>query len=127
MSPHRPYDRERRDPMSRADAFWLWTFWLLAAGVLALSLMPTAAPLPTTGWDKSNHFVGFAALALAGRRACPRRGIALFAGLLAFGGMIEILQSFTAYRFGDWADWLADGVGITGGYALDRLRAVSRR
>jgi VanZ family protein len=45
--------------------------------------------------------------------------MALFLGLLFFGGLIEILQSFTTYRFAEWIDWIADGVGVLAGYLLN--------
>jgi VanZ family protein len=38
--------------------------------------------------------------------------------LIAHGVLIEVLQYFTGYRFGDWQDALADGVGVLVGLAL---------
>jgi len=104
-------------------------FWACAVAVLVLSLAPSAPELPTTGWDKSNHFIGFCALALLGLLAYPQRPVLLLACLLLYGGLIEILQSFTTYRLAEWADWLADGVGVAIGYGLDRfwLRFVIRK
>lgn len=99
-------------------------FWTCAAAVLILSLVPTAPELPSTGWDKGNHFLGFGVLAVLGRLAYPRRGIALFVGLLAFGALIEGLQSLTTYRLAEWADWIADGIGVLVGYAA--MPAVRR-
>lgn len=104
-----------------ASKLWKWAFWICALAVLVLSLVPTAPELPTTGWDKSNHFMGFAALAVLGRQGYPGRGIALIAGLLAFGGLIEVLQSFTTYRFAEWGDWIADGIGLIAGYGLNAI------
>ena len=40
--------------------------------------------------------------------AWPRRRVALWIGLLAYGGAIEILQSQVPGRSGEWADLLAD-------------------
>ncbi|WP_310451079.1 VanZ family protein [Sulfuritalea sp.] len=109
-----------------ANTFWKWTFWTSAAAVLMLSLAPTSAELPTTGWDKSNHFIGFFALAVFGLRGYPKQGIALVAGLAIFGGLIEILQSFTTYRLAEWADWIADDIGVVAGYGLDwALRRIA--
>jgi VanZ family protein len=105
-----------------ANTFWKWAFWTCAVVVLVLSLAPAAPELPTTGWDKSNHFLGFITLAVLGLQGYPKRGSALFAGLLLFGGLIEILQSFTTYRLAEWIDWFADGIGVTAGYALDLTR-----
>lgn len=97
------------------------SFWTCAVAVLILSLVPTSPELPSTGWDKSNHFLGFGLLAVL---AYPARRVAVFLGLLAFGGLIEALQSLTPYRLAEWADWVADGIGIVGGYAI---AAIGRR
>jgi len=32
--------------------------------------------------------------------------------------LVEVLQYFTGYRFGDWQDALADGVGVLVGLVL---------
>jgi len=95
------------------EKFTCWAFWVavVLAGVLALvPSIPDA--VPTTGWDKSNHLCVFAVLGLLGRAAYPRRFAAVLAGLLAYGGLIEIAQSFTPARQAEWADLLADGLGL---------------
>jgi VanZ family protein len=33
-------------------------------------------------------------------------------GLLMYGGLMETIQSLTGWRSGEWADWLANGIGI---------------
>ena len=38
---------------------WAVMFWCCLNGVLVLSLMPAGVRLPDTGWDKSNHLLGF--------------------------------------------------------------------
>jgi len=94
-------------------------FWACILSVLALALLPvTSLQLPTTGWDKTNHALAFATLALIGIGAHPRRIRLVLASLLAFGASIEVLQSFTSYRFADWADLGADLVGLMVGSAL---------
>lgn len=108
------------------NRIWRQAFWAAAAAVLALSLAPTGAELPSTGWDKSNHFVGFVALAVLGLKGYRGHGARLFAGLLLFGGLIEWLQSLTGYRLGEWGDWIADGVGALAGFGLHRLLAAVR-
>lgn len=96
-------------------------FWIAAAAALVLSLAPTSPELPSTGWDKSNHLFGFLTLAVLGLLAYPSRRRRVLIGLLLFGGLIELLQSLTPYRFAEWADWLADALGIVVGYGLQTL------
>ncbi|NOV24037.1 VanZ family protein [Cupriavidus necator] len=96
-------------------------FWACAATVLVFSLMPPTQPLPTTGWDKANHMLGFAVLGVLGGRAYARRGWPLWLGLIAYGGLIELLQGQTGYREADWFDLLADSFGVAAAMALDWL------
>lgn len=98
-------------------------FWLCLLGVLVLSLLPGTQTLPSTGWDKSNHALAFVALFLLGDAAYPRNAASIALSLLAFGGLIEILQSMTGYRFAEWADLLADGVGLLIGCLLAQLKS----
>jgi VanZ family protein len=100
-------------------------FWGGVVAVLALSLAPVTTPMPSTGWDKSNHLLAFSTLAFLAHCAYPGRTVTVLAGLLAYGGLIEVLQSFTPDRAAEWADLLADGVGLLLGVMLARL--ASRR
>jgi len=105
--------------------FLRWSFWVTALIVGVLSLAPVLPKeIPSTGWDKTNHLVAYAALALLGRAAYRRQLLAVLAGLFAYGGLIEVLQSFTPTRMAEWADLLADalglGLGCLCGLVLDR-------
>lgn len=82
------------------------------AAVLTLSLMPPGPQLPSTGWDKANHALGFALLGWLGLQAFTTRPVAVLLGLLAYGGLIELLQSLSAYRMAEWADLWADALGL---------------
>lgn len=97
-------------------------FWILLLCVAVLSLMPTGylPPQVFSLWDKAQHALGFMALALLGLRAYPRHPWQVLAGLLVFGGGIELAQAATGWRHGEWADWLADAVGMAAGLALAR-------
>lgn len=103
-------------------------FWVCAVAVLILSLAPVTTPMPSTGWDKTNHLLAFSTLAFLGRGAYPGRTVTVLVGLLAYGGLIEVLQSFTPDRSAEWTDLLADGVGVLLGEMLARLlrRPVTR-
>ena len=87
-------------------------------GVLVLSLMPPVPEMPTTGWDKSNHALGFGVLAFLGLQAFRGRMWTVLAGLLAYGVLIEVLQSFTPDRMAEWGDLWADAVGLAIGLAV---------
>jgi VanZ family protein len=94
-------------------------FWLYLLTLLVLSLVPTGQ-LPdglANIWDKAQHALGYAVLAALGMWAYPawpplKMGLAL----LAFGASVELAQAATGWRFGEWADLLANGIGI--GFAL---------
>lgn len=103
-------------------ALWVWAFGSVALVVLVLALMPPVPHMPTTGWDKANHLLAFAVLAWLGCHAYPQRLVTVLSGLLAYGALIEILQSFTAYRSADWHDLLADGMGLVLGWRLTRMQ-----
>ena len=45
-----------------------------------------------------DHLLAFCALACTGLMAYPKRPAILLAGLLAYGGVIEVLQAFTPDR-----------------------------
>ena len=92
--------------------FWRFIFFVTAMAVLFLAIVPTSTPLPTTGWDKSNHVIAFSALAYLGQKAFSQNAFKLIIGLIAFGGLIELLQTFTPTRFGEWQDLMADTIGI---------------
>jgi hypothetical protein len=90
-------------------------FWLACAAGLYFALTPDLGPeLPPGPYDKIEHFIGFYALAVSGLLAFPQsRRRWLFAGLLAFGGAIEILQMIPVlHRDAEWGDLIADAMGI---------------
>ena len=93
-----------------------WAFWLCVLAVLVLALMKPTHYMPTTGWDKSNHALAFAVMAVLGALAYPRRFGRLLLALLAYGVLIEVLQAFTGYRDSDWHDVAADAVGLLLGW-----------
>ncbi len=86
--------------------------WVCMVTVLVLALMPTVPHMPSTGWDKSNHLLAFTVLTLLGQWAYPRSTMTVLSGLIAYGALIEGLQSLTPDRYAEWADLLADCCGL---------------
>jgi VanZ family protein len=103
------------------SSLWRWLLALAMLAILVLSLLPPSPMLAGTGWDKSNHMLGFGTLALLGHLGWPRHVVVVLAALLAYGGLIEVLQSFTPDRAAEWLDLVADGVGLAVGHVVGRL------
>jgi VanZ family protein len=97
-------------------------FWLCFVGLtgLALSPAPYLPPLDIFNWwDKAQHAIGFGSLTVSALMAYPQAPKWKVAVLLCVHGcLIEVLQYFSGYRFGDWQDAAADGVGVAIGLAL---------
>ena len=91
-------------------------FWLCFVGLtgLALSPAPYLPPLDIFNWwDKAQHAIGYGTLTVSALLAYPKVGKLRLAALLCLHGcLIEVLQYFSGYRFADWQDALADGVGV---------------
>lgn len=100
---------------------WRTLFIALVLVIGWLALTPAPPRELTTGWDKSNHLLAFASLMVSGRLAWPRHWLALFVGLLAYGGAIELMQLQVPGRDGEWADLLADSIGLALGHLLAPL------
>lgn len=96
-----------------------YAFWACAVAVLVLSLLPgEGIPLPTTGWDKADHLLAYAALAALGCLGWAERGrvvLSLLPALLLFGIAIEGLQGLTGYRSADANDVWAEVLGMVAG------------
>ncbi len=88
------------------------TFWSCGGIILVLSLLPTTASIPDTGWDKSNHVLAFFVLTILGCRAYPNRIAVVLLGAILYGGLIEVLQFLTPHRSAEWMDLIADAVGV---------------
>lgn len=91
------------------------TFWLFFTALTVASLVPVPLlpPQVMSIWDKAQHALGFATLGTLGLLAYPRHGpLRVLSALLLWGGLIELLQAWSGWRYGEWIDWLADGVGL---------------
>jgi VanZ family protein len=114
--------------IGRRFSVWPWAFFAFAVTVLILALVPAPPAMFTTGWDKSNHLLAFTVMTWLGGRAFPHRMVYVMLGLLAYGVLIEILQSFTPNRSAEWLDLFSDCLGIlVGGTVIIVDRTLCRR
>jgi|LauGreDrversion4_1035100.scaffolds.fasta_scaffold35975_2 VanZ family protein len=102
--------------------FLFWTSFVVI-NILALSPAPYLPPLEIFNWwDKAQHAIAFAVLAVLAVLAYPEVSKLRIAVLLIGQGvLIELLQYHGGYRFGDWQDAVADGVGVLLGLAMVRV------
>ena len=105
-----------RSPL-RLAAAWYAIGAIMLLGVAVVSLVPA----PDIGVsDKLSHLVTYFLLAgwfslLAINRT--RLGWTVI-GLIAYGMLIELLQGITSYRYPEWGDVLANGIGVLAGILL---------
>ena len=103
---------------------WITVGWLLVIFVIWITLTPN----PPSGLqaiphlDKTGHFLAYAALTAWFTAALPGRRwlAALTIAFIVMGGVLEILQGFTA-RDPSWFDWLIDIGGALLGAGLPRI------
>lgn len=111
-----------------SDARWRLAWRLLFLLLITMISWLAFSPLPPVGvdlgWDKANHFVAFATLAFVGLqclRPGRRRRWAVVLALLAYGVLIELIQSHVPGRAADARDVLADMIGVAIGLAAHML------
>lgn len=93
----------------------LWGFLLMLAigWTLWASLSPVDDLPAVQVWDKFAHAFNYGLLTLLLFVARPQTGrIAGALLVLAFGGVVELLQWSGGARHGEWADMLANLVGV---------------
>lgn len=97
-------------------------FWAACAFVAVLSLLPGEyLPVAFDWWDKAQHALAFLVLGLLAFGSYPTSTRRLLIGLLFYGAAIEFAQAITGWRYGDWQDWVADGVGLCIAYSGWRI------
>ena len=107
--------------IARAQRGWRIVLGLLVLLVAFLAVTPVPPRELSTGWDKLNHALAFAALAFAGGLAFPasrRSLVAVCAAVMLFGGAIEIVQAFVPGRSCELEDLLADALGTVLGTCI---------
>jgi VanZ family protein len=122
-TPLRPFARAFTNGAASLRA-WRALVMLLVVVVSCFALTPTPLEGSESPLDKVGHLMAFSALAFAGYFGfSTSRGMraALLFGLLAYGGLIEVLQLFVPGRSSEWGDLIADAIGIASGAGLAAL------
>ena len=96
-----------------------WLFWPALAVVAWGELTPNPPTLADLLWDKAEHFIAYFGLTLLASLAWGLRwSLAwVFVGMMALGGVLEILQSFVG-RDAEWGDFLANDLGALAGLGV---------
>jgi VanZ family protein len=102
----------------RYAALWRACGWAMVAAVVVLSLLPQLPQAPSfLGWDKAQHFIGYAVLTFW-FCLCYSRHWRWPAFFVALGTLLELLQGFTGIRTADLFDIFANSIGVFIGLAL---------
>lgn len=102
----------------RSKPWWRALLVLLLLVISWLAFGPRPPAGIDTGWDKANHLLAFATLALVSGLSGVRRSSAIALGLLGYGVFIELVQSQVPGRSAEAADVLADMAGVGLGLLL---------
>lgn len=99
-------------PSRQIRTLWLGSTIAIAVLIAGLTLTPTASlPRNDMHLDKLAHMAAFFGLVFPTAALWPR--VTAWIGLMAvlYGGAIEVIQPYTG-RSAEWADLLADGIGV---------------
>ncbi len=99
--------------------WWLVTLFILLV-ITVLSLWPADSMPSVPGGDRLHHCVAYALLAFPAAFARPKYWQWLIVVCVAWGGMIEIIQPYLN-RYGEWWDFIANGLGVCLGLLLAHL------
>jgi VanZ family protein len=94
-----------------------FTFWLAFITLTYLFLVPQQylAPEIFDWWDKLQHSLAFGVLTILGLIAygsSQKQVSGVVFALSGYGALIEVLQSLSGWRYGEFRDWVADLLGV---------------
>ena len=114
-------DKER---IPRWQAMWLASAWMLVGTVVYLSLARLDVDIPEQGGDKFAHVLAYAALTYWFMQVYVRSAsrLAIGAALVVLGVTLEFLQGYTGYRHFDYADMVANTIGVVVGWVASPPR-----
>lgn len=113
-----------KNPLHWDRRHWLALCGALAIVICTLAFDPKPPRVAELANDKVNHPLAFASLGFTGALSqVPglHRTALVALALVAFGGFIEVVQTFIPGRSGEWGDLLADAVGTAVGLAAAAL------
>ena len=96
-------------------------FWLALTLLSILFLLPQhyLASGVFDWWDKLQHSLAFGVLTLLGLLAyatnktlLQKQSHRIVLAMVLYGALIEVLQSVSGWRYGEFGDWAADVVGV---------------
>ena len=92
----------------------LSAWWLTVGVVTVLALMPAEhLQFPALDWwDKGQHAIAFLILTAWALWLRPQTQFRVVLGMLVYGAGLELAQWLVGWRYAEWADLLADTVGI---------------
>ena len=106
-------------PVENLRTVWLIFGWMLVGAVIFISLMPEPPDMGVQGGDKAGHFLAYGLLMLWFVQVYPmKRWWRLAVGFVALGVLLEVLQGLSGQRSFEYADMLANSVGVVLGWLL---------
>ena len=113
-------------PFVAPPRLWSATAFMLLALVVYLSLAPTAVQLPGDEGGRYGHVAAYAALMFMFTRmyATPRGRLLVGVTLVLIGIGLECAQGATSYRTFEYADILANTIGVVLGWLAQRTVGV---
>lgn len=106
----------------RWGGWWLVGGWILVLLVIVLSVMPGAAELRMSLSDKTGHMLAYLVLTVWFAGVYSRaRYPGIVVGLILLGGGLEMVQGQLLHRSAEFADLVANCIGITAGIVLSLI------
>jgi VanZ family protein len=114
-------------------AFW---FALTVLSILFLLPQHYLASGVFDWWDKLQHSLAFCLLTILGLLAYAtnktpfqKQSHRIIVAMVLYGALIEVLQSVSGWRYGEFGDWAADVVGVLLAWAIFAFtnRYIDRR
>ena len=97
-----------------------WYLAMVAVTVLALLPIEHLQMPVFDWWDKAQHALAFVVLTSWALLLWPHAAMRVALRMLAYGACLELAQRAVGWRFAEWADLVADAVGVVVAWGLVR-------